>query len=122
MKNLTAIFLIVSIATIGVSHADESQQTEVVVTQEEKVPEQAPQESQTPIAAQEAEVPELSTEAPASAETQTDEKPAYTHVGKASHDSVAAAKSKQWQNILIAAGAVAIAITALILVHNNAGH
>ena len=179
MKNLTAVFLIASIATLRVSHADEAAQPQAVVIQEEKTPEQTPQvpqtpvaaqeeqapeqtsqapqtpvatqeerapeqtsqapqtpvatqeerapeqtsqAPQTPVAAQEVESPELSTEAPASAELQTDEKPAYTHVGKASHDSVAAAKSKQWQNILIAAGAVAIAITALILVHNNAGH
>jgi hypothetical protein len=122
MKNLTATFLIASIATLRVSHADEAvqpQESQTIVTQEEKALEQTPQ---APIAAQEAEAPELSTEAPISTEPQTDEKPAYTHVGKASHDSVAAAKSKQWQNILIAAGAVAIAITALILVHNNAGH
>jgi len=43
-------------------------------------------------------------------------------VGKASSQSAQAARNRTWQNIAIAAGAVAIAVTALILVHNNNGH
>ena len=45
-----------------------------------------------------------------------------TPVGQASNEGSNAAKKKRWQNYAIAAGAVAIAITALILVANNDGH
>jgi len=48
--------------------------------------------------------------------------PAPGVVGQASDDGVNAAKSKKWQNIALAVGAVAVAITALILVANNDGH
>lgn len=119
MKKVTAIFLIASVATLRVGSTDEPQQPQAVVTQEEKAPEPAPAQ-QTPIVS--TEVPESSEQQPISTEPQSDEKPAYTHVSKASHDSAAAEKSKRWRNIFIAVGAVAIAITALILVHNNAGH
>ena len=43
-------------------------------------------------------------------------------VGRASNQSANAARNRTWQNVAIAAGAVAIAVTALILVHNNRGH
>lgn len=43
-------------------------------------------------------------------------------VGKASTDGMTAAKKKQWTNIAIAACAVAVAVTALILVSSNDGH
>lgn len=45
-----------------------------------------------------------------------------TPVGQASDEGANAARSKTWQNIGLAVGAVAIAITALILVANNDGH
>ena len=45
-----------------------------------------------------------------------------TPVGQASDEGARAAKRKKWQNIALAAGAVAVAITALILVANNDGH
>jgi hypothetical protein len=45
-----------------------------------------------------------------------------TPVGKASNEGSRAAKRKRWQNYAIAAGAIAIAVTALILVANNDGH
>jgi hypothetical protein len=45
-----------------------------------------------------------------------------TPVGQASNEGTRAAKKKRWQNYAIAAGAVAIAVTALILVANNDGH
>jgi|SRR3990172_3516590 len=44
-----------------------------------------------------------------------------TLVGHASNDGAKTARKKQWQNIALAAGAVAIAVTALILVANNNG-
>jgi hypothetical protein len=53
-------------------------------------------------------------------ETATDE---GTPVSQASDDTNRkTAKRKRWQNILLAVSAVAIAITALILVANNDGH
>lgn len=45
-----------------------------------------------------------------------------TPVGQAANEGANAAKRKQWQNIALAAGAVAIAVTALILVASNDGH
>ncbi len=45
-----------------------------------------------------------------------------TLVGQGSDDGARTAKSKQWQNIAIAVGAVAVAVTALILVASNDGH
>ena len=45
-----------------------------------------------------------------------------TPVGQASNEGVNAAKKKRWTNYAIAAGAVAIAVAALILVANNNGH
>ena len=44
-----------------------------------------------------------------------------TLVGHASNDGAKAARKKQWQNIALATSAVAIAVTALILVANNNG-
>ncbi len=45
-----------------------------------------------------------------------------TPVGQASNDGASAARKKRWQNIAIAAGAIIIAVTALILVASNDGH
>lgn len=45
-----------------------------------------------------------------------------TPVGQASDEGARTAKRKQWQNIAIAAGAVAVAVTALVLVASNDGH
>jgi hypothetical protein len=45
-----------------------------------------------------------------------------TPVGQGANEGAKAAKKKQWQNIALAVGAVAVAITALILVANNDGH
>jgi hypothetical protein len=45
-----------------------------------------------------------------------------TSVGQAASDGTNAAKSRQWRNIAIATGAVALAVTALILVASNDGH
>ncbi len=45
-----------------------------------------------------------------------------TPVGKASDKAKNNAKKKQWQNIAIAVCAVAVAVTALILVSSNEGH
>ncbi|MES2122870.1 MAG: hypothetical protein V4492_08870 [Chlamydiota bacterium] len=45
-----------------------------------------------------------------------------TPVGQGSDEGAKAARNRRWQNIAIAAGAVAIAVTALILVANNDGH
>ncbi len=45
-----------------------------------------------------------------------------TPVGQAASDGANAAKKKRWQNIALAAGAVAVAVTALILIANNDGH
>jgi hypothetical protein len=45
-----------------------------------------------------------------------------TAVGQASSEGVNAAKRKQWQNIALATAAVAVAITALVLIANNDGH
>ncbi len=43
-------------------------------------------------------------------------------VGQASNEGMSAAKKKQWTNIAIAVCAVAVAVTALILVASNDGH
>ena len=45
-----------------------------------------------------------------------------TPVGQAASEGTNAAKKKRWQNIALAAGALAVAITALILVASNDGH
>lgn len=119
MKNLIATTLIASIATLGIARAEELQ-APAMISKEQTAQEEATaflsEELQEPTAAISTEDTQAQTSLP-----QTDDKP-YAQVGKASNDAVAAAKSKQWQNILIAVGVVAIAITALILVHNNAGH
>lgn len=49
-------------------------------------------------------------------------KPEVKHVGKASSDGMSAAKSRQIQNIALAAGIIAIAVTTLVLVNNHHGH
>jgi len=48
--------------------------------------------------------------------------PAVKYVGQASQESARAAASKRWQNIGIAIGVVAIAITTVILVAKNHKH
>lgn len=45
-----------------------------------------------------------------------------TPVGQAANEGSSAARKKQWQNIALATGAVALAVTALILVASNDGH
>lgn len=45
-----------------------------------------------------------------------------TEVGQAANEGTSAAKKRQWQNIALAVGAVAVAVTALILVSSNNGH
>lgn len=45
-----------------------------------------------------------------------------TPVGSAANEGTSAAKKRHWQNIALAAGAVAVAVTALILVASNDGH
>lgn len=45
-----------------------------------------------------------------------------TPVGQAASEGSKAAKKKQWQNIAIATVAIAVAVTALILIANNDGH
>ncbi|HEY2811030.1 MAG TPA: hypothetical protein VGJ00_06565 [Rhabdochlamydiaceae bacterium] len=45
-----------------------------------------------------------------------------TLVSSETPEHVKHARNKRWQNILIAVAAVAVAITALILVHQNQGH
>jgi hypothetical protein len=55
-------------------------------------------------------------------DTTLDETSKETPVGQAANEGMSAAKRKQWQNIALAAGAVAVAVTALILVASNDGH
>lgn len=45
-----------------------------------------------------------------------------TPVGQASSEGSKTAKKRIWQNIALAVGTVAIAVTALILVSSNEGH
>jgi hypothetical protein len=45
-----------------------------------------------------------------------------TPVGQAASEGSKAAKRKQWQNIALATAAVAVTVTALILIANNDGH
>jgi hypothetical protein len=59
--------------------------------------------------------PALKADAPASEEE-------GTPVGQAANEGSNAAKKKQWQNIALATGAVALAVTALLLVASNDGH
>jgi hypothetical protein len=51
-----------------------------------------------------------------------DEENEGTPVGQAASEGSKAAKRKQWQNIALATAAVAVAVTALILIANNDGH
>jgi hypothetical protein len=51
-----------------------------------------------------------------------DEEELGASVGQASNEGVNAAKRRQWRNIALAVGAVAVAVTALILVSCNDGH
>ncbi len=65
---------------------------------------------------------------PVEAEPDTDEirvskvKPEIKQVGKASTDGMSAAKLRQIQNICLAAGVIAIAVTTLVLVNNHHSH
>ena len=56
------------------------------------------------------------------AEDLSSDEPEGTPVGQAANEGASAAKKKQWQNIALAAGAVAVAVTALILVASNDVH
>ncbi len=51
-----------------------------------------------------------------------DESDEGTTVGQASTEGSSTAKKRMWQNIGLAVGAVAIAVTALVLVSQNEGH
>jgi len=70
--------------------------------------------------------PALRADAPAPDEDveieQTQQEMEGTSVGQAASDGSNAARKKQWQNIALATGAVALAITALLLVASNDGH
>ena len=69
--------------------------------------------------------PTLRADEPASDEETTEQTTPMdegTPVGQAANEGSNAARKKQWQNIALATGAVALAVTALILVANNDGH
>ncbi len=55
-------------------------------------------------------------------ETPQIQEPSYARVNRAPVGSTKDMRNKKWQNVLIAAGAVVIAIVALTLVHHHAGH
>ena len=57
----------------------------------------------------------------------TEDQPAQTEmegtpVGQGANEGAKNAKKRQWQNIVLAVSAVAVAIVAMILVSNNNGH
>jgi hypothetical protein len=80
------------------------------------------QNSTTPIIPQEDSSNSPSPEGTAPEEEFTDEEEEGTPVGQASNEGANAAKRRQWRNIALAVGAVAVAVTALILVSCNDGH
>jgi len=63
----------------------------------------------------------ISPETPALATEPTNESEG-TPVGQAASEGSNAARKKRWQNIALAVGAVAVAVTALILIASNDGH
>ena len=77
------------------------------------------QETTTPIVPQDEPTP---SEATTLEDIPADEGEEGTPVGQAADEGSRAAKSRQWRNIALAVGAVAVAITALILVASNDGH
>ena len=66
--------------------------------------------------------PALRAEALTDTENTSDTEYDGAQVGVAANEGMSAAKKKQWQNIALAVGAVAVAVTALILVASNDGH
>lgn len=78
------------------------------------------QDSTTPLAPPDAAPSNESTTPEAmTSDTEEDE---GTPVGQAASEGSKTAKRKQWQNIALAAVAVAVVVTALILIANNDGH
>jgi len=121
MKRLISSFLIAStIAFAPARHAiadHPSDRIEEIPESEQKEP-GAPEDpsQETPPSAQESTVPES---IPPDEDENEEE---GTPVGQAANEGTKTAKRRQWQNIALATAAVAVAITALILVANNDGH
>jgi hypothetical protein len=104
MKKLINSFLVAS--TIACSPALQAQQSTLIE-----------QESQAPsntIPSEEA--------VTAEAVSSDNEENEGTPVGQAANEGLKTAKRKQWQNIALATVAVAVVVTALILVADNDGH
>ncbi len=80
------------------------------------------QDPNTPIIPQENSSNFPSPEGTAPEDEFIDEQEGGTPVGHASNEGANAAKRRQWRNIALAVGAVAVAVTALILVSCNDGH
>jgi hypothetical protein len=110
-KILTSSLIIPSIFFAQISHADgfspEEEQTFEQQDSSEIAEEAEPQDEE--LAAQPQDVSD-------------DSEQEGTPVGQAASDGTNAAKSRQWRNIAIATVAVALAVTALILVASNDGH
>jgi hypothetical protein len=118
MKKLITSYLIAS--TIALSPAVRAQDTlpPQASTDEPASPDQ---DSETPLTP--SDPPPSAQEATTlDVESNDSDENEGTPVGQAANEGSNAAKKKQWQNIALAVGAVAVAVTALILIASNDGH
>ena|SRR5579871_479994 len=128
MNKLIHSCLIISIITLTpVVHAQDDAPFEVQ-TEESMQPEMhASPKKQTDDTEEQGEMPALDQDSP---ETSTvpesypeeEEEGEGTPVGQAANEGSKTAKRRHLQNIVLATAAVAVAITALVLVANNDGH
>lgn len=120
MRKFYAYFTLMALVATPLAYTDNPTSPTQVETPAEPVPTEttpptqpAPAET-TPAASIESNVPAL--------DTTTTPEDEGTPVGYASKEGSSAARRKTWQNIGLAVAAVAVAVTALILVSSNSGH
>lgn len=120
MKNLITILLITSTITFSPAiHAEQNSLSPILVAQENTTT-TAPED--TSPSNQDSTTPSTSSDSTTSDEFSNDEEYEGTPVSQATNKSSNAAKKKRWRNIVLAVVAIAVAVTALILIANNDGH
>ncbi len=120
-RNEPSPSLVETSAGTAASSVETSQETAVEITNPAQTAAVPAEPSSAPVATP-AQVTKAAENTDQSDQTTGQSQQIPSMVGKASNQSSQAARNRTWQNIAIAAGAVAIAVTALILVHNNNGH
>lgn len=125
MKRLITSCLIVStLAFSPAVQAQDSTPSKPAPTQDETPSQETPpdRDSTTPLTPPQDNPPSVQEATTVDAAPPSDDENEGTPVGQAASEGSNAAKKKQWQNIALAVGAVAVAVTALILIHDNSGH